>query len=139
MGSPDRSAGTAEDECRRRLVARVFSRPTPYWVFGVVSGYYTSVRMSWQSGQTYWENALEWTNLPFFAVLAVVFLLAEVAYGKWRFLTLRALAPVPFIVVQLRFALFLLYAPGYWIFWLGTASAAALSVAAVILGQPRKA
>lgn len=124
---------------RRSLFSRIASRPTPYWVSGVVLGYYSSERMSWGSGQTYWENALEWTNLPFFALLTVVFLLAEVAYSKWRFLTLRALAPAPFIVIQLRFALFLLYSPVYWLFWLGAASAIALTIAAVILGQPRKA
>ncbi|GBF15330.1 hypothetical protein Br6_02713 [Rhodococcus sp. Br-6] len=123
----------------RSLVSGIASRPTPCWVFGVVTGYYASERMSWESGETYWENALKWMNLPFFAVLTVVFLLAEVAYGNWRFLTLRVLAPAPFIMIQLRFALFLLYYPAYWLFWLGTTSAAALTIAAVILGQPRKA
>lgn len=49
------------------------------------------------------------------------------------------LAPAPFIVIQLRFALFLLYSPVYRLFWLGTASAIALTIAAVILGQPRRA
>lgn len=132
MESPDA-------ELPQRLSVRIASRPTPYWVFGVVTGYYSSERMSWSSGETYWENALEWTNLPFFAALTVVFLLAEVAYSNWRFLTLRALAPAPFILVQLRFALFLLYYPAYWLCWLGIASAAALTIAAVILGQPRRA
>lgn len=124
---------------RRSPLSRIASRPTPYWVFGVVTGYYSAERMRWGSGETYWENALEWMNLPFFAALTVVFLLAEVAYRKARFLTLRALAPAPFIVVQLRFALWLLYYAGAWLLWLGTASAAALTIAAVILGQPRKA
>lgn len=129
---------TPTGERRRSVVSRIASRPTPYWVFGVVTGYYASERMSWESGQTYWENALRWPNLPFFAALTVVFLLAEVAFRAGTFGTLRALAPAPFIAFQLRFALFLLYYPAYWLFWLGTAGAAALTVAAVILGQPRK-
>lgn len=126
-------------ESKRSVVSRIASRPTPYWVFGVVTGYYASERIGWESGETDRENALDWMSLPFFAVLTVVFLLAEVAYSNRRFLTLRALAPAPFVLVQLRFALFLLYYPTYWLFWLGTASAAALTIAAVVLGQPRKA
>ncbi|CAM2881869.1 hypothetical protein RHDE110596_05335 [Prescottella defluvii] len=122
----------------RHRVSRIASRPTPYWVFGVVVGYYSSERMSWESGETSWESALEWSNLPFFAVLTGVFVLGEVAYRKGRFLTLRALAPAPFILFQLRFALWLLYYPIYWLFWLGLAGAIALTVAAVMLGQPRR-
>ncbi|NKR47633.1 hypothetical protein GS461_18775 [Rhodococcus hoagii] len=130
---------SATGESKLSVVSRIASRPTPYWVFGVVTGYYASERISWESGETYRENALDWMSLPFFAALTVVFLLAEVAYSNRRFLTLRALAPAPFVLVQLRFALFLLYYPTYWLFWLGTASAAALTVAAVVLSQPRKA
>ncbi|WP_137723283.1 hypothetical protein [Prescottella subtropica] len=138
MRIPDRGSGTADEEHRQHLAARVTSGPTLYWVSGVVMGYYASERMSRESGESYWENAFEWINVPFFAALTVVCLLAEVAYRAGRLVTLRALAPAPFIVIQLRFALWLLYYPAYWLFWLGSASAVSLTVAAVILGRPRR-
>ncbi|WP_431357160.1 WhiB family transcriptional regulator [Prescottella soli] len=42
IGSPDPGSGTADDERRQHLSARVTSRPTLYWVSGVVMGYYAS-------------------------------------------------------------------------------------------------
>jgi len=138
MGSLDREFGTADDERRQRLAARVTSRPTLYWVSGVVMGYYASERSSWESGETYWENAFKWINLPFFAVLTVVCLLAEVLHRTGRFPTLRALALAPFVLMQLRFALWLLYYPIAWLLWLGLGSAIALTVSAIKLAHPRK-
>ncbi|MGF7120565.1 hypothetical protein [Rhodococcus sp. BE178] len=138
MGSPDRASGTADDERRQRLSVRVASGPTLYWVAGVLMGYYASERMSWESGETYWENAFKWINLPFFAVLTVVCLLAEVLYRADRLPTLRALALAPFILIQLRFALWLLYYPIAGLLWIGLGSAIALTVAATKFGHPRR-
>lgn len=138
MGSPDRGSGTADDERRQRLLVRVASGPTFYWVSGVVMGYYASERMSWEFGETYWENAFKWINLPFFAVLTVVCLLAEVLHRAGRLPTLRSLALAPFILIQLRFALWLLYYPIAWLLWLGFGSAIALTVAATRFARPRK-
>ncbi|MGO4201932.1 hypothetical protein AB4Z09_09240 [Rhodococcus sp. TAF43] len=105
---------------------------------GVAMGYYPSERVSWESGESYWENALKWINLPFFAVLTVVCLLAEVLYRTGRLPALRALALAPFILIQLRFALWLLYYPIAGLLWIGLGSAIALTVAATKFGHPRR-
>lgn len=115
---------------RRSLLSRAVAAPTAYWLTGCVLGYYASERMSWVSGEAYWTNALKWHNLPFFTVLAAVCVLAEILYRAGDLRTLRSIALIPFIVIQLRFALWLLYYAGAWILWCGTFSAIALGVAA---------
>ncbi|MFD4183003.1 hypothetical protein [Rhodococcus sp. NPDC058514] len=116
---------------RQGLLSRVASAPTIYWVTGCALGYFASERMSWSSGESYGENALKWHNLPLFIALAVVCMLSEILYRAGKLRGLRSTALIPFIAIQLRFALWLLYYSGVWILWCGTLSAVALSIAAI--------
>lgn len=132
------NAGSTQDSTPdgSRLASRAASAPTLYWIVGVALGYYTSERVSWEFRETYWESALKWHNLPLFAVLIAVCLIAEYLYRTNKLRNLRALALTPFIIFQLRFALWLLYYP-ILLFWLGVVSAIALTIAATKLHKTR--
>lgn len=129
VGAVEESASNVDG--RQGPLSRVASAPTIYWVTGCVLGYVASDRWSWSSGESYWENALKWHNLPLFIALIAVCLLSEILYRASTPCGLRPAALIPFIVIQLRFALWLLYYPGAWILWCGTLGAVALSIAAV--------
>lgn len=137
MGDAGSAPDTTCNQNRSGLASRAYSAPTAYWIAGVALGYYTSERMSWNSGETYWESALKWHNLPLFALLTLVCLLAEYLYRANRLRNLRALALAPVVIFQLRFALWLLYYPILWLFWLGLGSAIALTIAATKLHRIR--
>ncbi|WP_420880668.1 hypothetical protein [Rhodococcus sp. (in: high G+C Gram-positive bacteria)] len=139
MGDTGHTRDTTTDGEQRGLPSRSASTPTLYWITGVALSYYTSERVSWNSGETYWENALKWHNLPVFAILTIICLLAEYLYRTNKLPDLRALALAPFIIFQLRFALWLLYYPTYWLFWLGLASAITLTIAAAKLNRTHTA
>lgn len=135
MDSTDPARVAAQNKDGPTLASRALSAPTLYWIVGVILGYYASERMSWESGETYWENALKWHNLPLFVCLTAICIIAEFLYRRDKFTTLRSAALAPFIVIQLRFALWLLYYQHIWLI-LGFASAIALTTAAIKLARP---
>jgi hypothetical protein len=135
MGSTGPARGAPLNEDGPTLASRALSAPTLYWIVGVILGYYASERMSWDSGETYWESALKWHNLPLFVMLAAICSIAEFLYRRDRFPALRSAALAPFIIVQLRFALWLLYYQ-HILLILGFASAIALTLASIKFARP---